>query len=99
MYLKIKFILIHKMKISEQDKTYHRELVWNNALNLLIDFDKKKFENTEYILRNQTKFINNINVNGKNKYKSVEILNTYLKSKDKNLAEQVFWNTIKNKIK
>ena len=99
MYLKIKFILIHKMKISEQYKTYHRELVWNNALNLLIDFDKKKFENTEYILRNQTKFINNINVNGKNKYKSVEILNTYLKSKDKNLAEQVFWNTIKNKIK
>lgn len=87
------------MKISEQDKTYHRELVWNNALNLLIDFDKKKFENTEYILRNQKKFINNINVNGKNKYKSVNILNTYLKSKDKNLAEQVFWNTIKNKIK
>ena len=87
------------MKISEQDKTYHRELVWNNALNLLIDFDKKKFENTEYILRNQKKFINNINVNSKNKYKSVNILNTYLKSKDKNLAEQVFWNTIKNKIK
>ena len=99
MYLKIKFILIHKMKISEQDKTYNRELVWNNAINLLINFDKNNFENTEYILRNQKKFINNINVNGKNKYKSVEILNTYLKSKDKNLAEQVFWNTIKNKIK
>lgn len=87
------------MKISEQDKTYNRELVWNNAINLLINFDKNNFENTEYILRNQKKFINNINVNGKNKYKSVEILNTYLKSKDKNLAEQVFWNTIKNKIK
>ncbi len=87
------------MKISEQDKIYHRKLIWNNALNLLTDFDKTKFENNEYILRNQTKFINNINVYGKNKYKSVEILNTYLKSEDKDLAKQVFWNTIKNKIK
>ena len=91
------------MKISEQDKTYHRKLIWNNALNLLINLNKSKvenkYENTEYILRNQKQFIHNINVNGKNKYKSVEFLNTYLKSVDKDLAEQVFWNTIKNKIK
>ena len=90
------------MKVSEQDLTYQRELIWNNAINILMEIrNNKKYkfteENNNVLLRRQKKFIHNTSVNGKNKYKSVCILRTYLKSKDKDLAEQVFWNTVKNK--
>jgi len=88
------------MKVSEQDLTYQRELIWNNCVNILVDIldDKKyKFMEDDIILRRQKKFIDTTNIRGKNKYKSVNILKTYLKTEDKGLAEQVFWNTVRNK--
>lgn len=42
----------------------------------------------------QKKYINNLELTGKNKYKSLIVFDNYFKSKDKHLAEQVFWNTI-----
>ena len=84
------------MKISEQDLIYQRQLIWNNL-------DKINNENNENFINRQKKFINNTNLNNtnlnnKNKHKSINILNTYLNSKDKDLTEQIFWNTVKNKI-
>jgi len=82
------------MTISEQDLIYQRELIWKNAENL---FTEKKMTG-KVMLSRQRKFINKSSIEGKNKYKTLTILNTYLKTKDKHMAEQVFWNTIRNKV-
>ena len=84
-------------KFSEQDRTFHRELIWKNALDL---FENRKGMTNLSIIKSQKKFINLLNMpNSKNKYKSVEILKNYLKNPNKLIAEQVFYNTMKKKIK
>lgn len=83
-------------KFTEQDRTYHRELIWNNVLEL---FEKKKSLSEKSIIKCQKRLINNLNVLGKNKYKSVEVLNNYFKNPNKLLAEQIFYNTINKKCK
>lgn len=83
-------------KLTEQDHVYHRELIWQNALDL---FNKKNGLTHISIIKSQKKFINNLNINGKKKYKSIEVLNNYFKNPNKLLAEQIFYNTIYKKCK
>ena len=82
------------MSVSEDDLTYQRELIWKNMVKLFIE----KNMTDEIMLRRQRRFINQTSVRGKNKYKTLVILNTFLKTKDKDMAEQVFWNTVKGKV-
>ena len=77
-------------KFTEQDKSYIRELVWKHAIEL---FEKKKSISPHIILKTQKRLINKYNIFGKNKYKSVKVLENYFKNPNKYLAEQIFWNT------
>lgn len=81
-------------KFTEQEKTYHRQLIWNNVLDL---FQKKNSLTHKSIIKSQKTLINNLNILGKNKYKSIEVLNNYFKNPNKLLAEQIFYNTINKK--
>ena len=81
-------------KFTEQEKTYHRQLIWNNVLDL---FQKKNSLTHKSIIKSQKTLINNLNILGKNKYKSIEVLNNYFKNPNKLLAEQIFYNTIYKK--
>lgn len=83
-------------KYTPQDCSYHRELIWENAVKL---FEKRNNMTSKSILRSQRTFINNFQLMGKNRYKTIEILNNYFKSKDKELGKQVFWNTVLKKVK
>ena len=83
-------------KYTPQERSYHRELIWENAVKL---FEKRNSMTSKCILRSQRAFINCLELTGKNRYKTVDILNNYFKSKDKNLGEQVFWNTVLKKVK
>ena len=82
-------------KIIEQDKVYHRQLTWENALDL---FNKKNGMTHKSIIKSQHKFINKLNINGKNKYKSIETLNNYFLNPNKHLAEQTFLCTLSKKL-
>lgn len=89
----------NEIKITEQDRTYFRELIWKNTLDL---FQKRKSMSPKSIISMQRKFINSFNLKGNsksNKYKTIEILETYFKSSNKLLAEQVFYNTVLKKCK
>ena len=81
-------------KFTEQEKTYHRQLIWSNVLDL---FQKKNSLTHKSIIKSQKTLINNLNILGKNKYKSIEVLNNYFKNPNKLLAEQIFYNTIYKK--
>lgn len=83
-------------KYTEQDRTYHRELIWQNAVDL---FNQKQGMTNKSIIKSQKKFINSFEMNCKNKYKTLDILNNYLKNPNKHLGEQIFWNTVNKKIK
>tara|TARA_Y100000590_G_C15220531_1_gene826050 strand:+ start:132 stop:404 length:273 start_codon:yes stop_codon:yes gene_type:complete len=82
-------------KFTEQERTYNRQLIFENVLDL---FEKKNGLTYKSIIKSQKKLINNLNILGKNKYKSIEILNNYFKNPNKLLAEQIFYNTINKKI-
>ena len=82
--------------VSEQDLTHERELIWKNLITI---FNEKKNIPDELLIRRQKKMINLTNIYGKNKFKSITVLNNYLTSKDKLLGEQVFWNTVNRKLK
>lgn len=82
-------------KLTEQERTFLRELVWKNALDL---FEKKEGLTSKSMIKIQKRFINDLNITGKNKYKTIEILNNYFKNPDHFLAEQIFYNTINKKI-
>jgi len=81
-------------KFTEQECTYHRELIWQNVLELF----EKKYLTQKSIIKSQKKFINSLNINGKNKYKSIEILSNYFNNPNKLLAEQIFYNTLNKKL-
>ena len=81
-------------KLTEQERTYHRELIWENVLELF----RKKNLTQKSIIKSQKKFINSLNIIGKNKYKSIEILNNYFNNPNKLLAEQIFYNTLYKKL-
>ena len=83
-------------KFTEQERTYHRQLILENALNL---FEKRNILSHKSIIKSQKSFINNLNILGKKKYESIELLNNYFKNPDKQLAEQIFYNTISKKCK
>lgn len=83
-------------KLSEQEKSYCRELIWKNTRDL---FEKRNSIPPSIILKMQRRYINSFNIKGKNKYKSVEILENYFKNPNKQLAEQIFWNTLYNKTR
>lgn len=85
-------------KVTEQDRTYYRELIWKNALEL---FEKRNVLPQNAIINSQMRYINSFSLKGSkksNKYKTIELLNTYFKSSNKLLATQVFYNTVLKKI-
>ena len=82
-------------KISEQERAYHRELIWLNTKTL---FQKKNSMTPKSIINSQISYINQLSIRGKNKFKSVDILRNYFNNPNKLLAEQVFWNTLNKKI-
>jgi len=85
-----------KIKVfTGQDRAYHNELIWKNLVNL---FNKKQGLTIKSFIKSQKKFIHNLNLNGKNKYKTIEIIKNYYNNPNKYLAEQIFWNTINNKF-
>ena len=83
-------------KYTPQDCSYHRELIWENTVKL---FQNRNSMSSKSILRSQYSFINGLECTGKNRYKTVDVLNNYFKTKDKNIGEQVFWNTVLKKVK
>jgi hypothetical protein len=89
-------------KTIEQDRSYFRELIWKNALDL---FERRSGMTPGSILKTQRKFINSFNLKHGNKndrrikYKTVELLDTYFKSSNEKLAEQVFYNSVLKRIK
>ena len=87
-------MLIYNVK-TEQEKTYLRELLWINVVKL---FGKKNTMNPKTIINLQKKLVNSYNILGKNKYKTVNVLVNYFNNPNKALSEQIFWNTIKNKV-
>jgi hypothetical protein len=82
-------------KLTEQECSFLRELVWKNALNL---FEKKESLTHKSLIKIQKRFINDLNITGKNKYKTIEIFNNYFKNPCPFLGEQIFYNTINKKI-
>ena len=83
---------------TEQDRTYYRKLIWENALEL---FEKRKGMSEKSIIKTQNKFINNFNIKGgkkSNKYKTIELLKNYFRSSNKPLAEQIFYNSVLKKM-
>jgi len=79
----------------EQTNSYYRQLIWENALSL---FEKKSGMTEKSIIKAQKKFINSFDsIKGKNKYKTIEVLNNYFKNPNKLLATQIFWNTFNKK--
>jgi hypothetical protein len=83
-------------KLTEQERSYHRELIWQNAYDL---YEKKSGLTHKSLIKSQKSFINSLGTLGKNKYKSIDILNNYFKNPNKHLAEQIFINTICKKVK
>lgn len=84
------------VKFTEQEYSYHRQLIWQNTLDL---FEKRNSYTVKSLIKIQKKYINNLNIIGKNKYKSIEVLNNYFNNPNKLLAEQIFYNTIQKKVK
>ena len=84
------------VKFTEQEYSYLRELIWQNTLDL---FEKRNSYTVKSLIKKQKKYINNLNIIGKNKYKSIEVLNNYFNNPNKLLAEQIFYNTIQKKSK
>lgn len=84
------------VKFTEQEYSYHRQLIWQNTLDL---FEKRNSYTVKSLIKIQKKYINNLNIIGKNKYKSIEVLNNYFNNPNKLLAEQIFYNTIQKKSK
>ena len=82
-------------KVSEQDRIYHRELIW---IHLLDCFNTNEQLTDDALLKRHKKYINTFSVNSKNKYHTVNILNNYLKNPNKPLAKQIFLSTISKKI-
>lgn len=82
---------------SEVDRIYHRELIWRNSLDL---FKKRVSLGADVIIRMHKKYINSFNLNGKNKYKSLDCLRQALHTKEscEGLAHDVFVNTANRKI-
>jgi len=83
-------------RFTEQEQTFHRECIWENALDL---FEKRKGLTYKSIIKSQKKLINSLNISGKNKYKSIDVLNNYFNNNNKLLAEQIFYNTINKKVR
>lgn len=88
---------IYECKFTEQDRSYMRELIWKNALDL---FEKRNGQSASSIIKMQRRFINELYLKGgknSNKYKSVELLQNYFKNPNKLLAQQIFYNSILKK--
>lgn len=86
-------------KYSENDRIYHRELIWQNAYNLFNLYNDEKISD-KCIINSQKQFINKFDFSkGRNKYHSIKLLEQYIKTKNKELAKQTFLNHIIKKIK
>jgi hypothetical protein len=86
------------MKVTEQDKNYFRKLIWENVYELFLTYNINT--NHKSLLKQHKKFINSFPISWNNKkHKSLIYLETFLKTKNKDLAKQQFINSIYYKIK
>jgi hypothetical protein len=72
----------------------NKELIWNNMQTL---FNLKNTMSKKTIINKQKKFINKHILSGKNKYITLTILNNYFNHPNKDLAEQIYFNTLNKK--
>tara|TARA_B110000858_G_C17608586_1_gene383412 strand:- start:307 stop:564 length:258 start_codon:yes stop_codon:yes gene_type:complete len=72
----------------------NKELIWNNMQTL---FNLKNTMSKKTIINKQKKFINKYILCGKNKYNTLTILNNYFNHPNKDLAEQIYFNTLNKK--
>ena len=87
------------MYYTEQELTMIRKDIWKNAYELFNNY-KNYQENPKSILKQQRKYINSFNIPyTKNKYKSIKYLEDFIKSPDKELGKQRFYNSIYIKVK
>lgn len=86
-----------RLKYAECDRIYHRELIWRNAYEL---YKRRGSLTPKTIIKLQTYYINSLNIQGKNKLKSVDCLRQYLHTDErvKGVAEQAFLNTLSRMI-
>lgn len=61
-------------KYTPQDRSFHHTLIWENAVKL---FEKRNIMSSKCILRSQRSFINNLELIGKNRYKTINVLENY----------------------
>ena len=86
------------MKYTEQELTLIRKMIWENAYELFLNYNLS--DNKKSIIKRHKKFINSFGISwGTKKFKSLQILNTFLNSKNKALACQQFNNSIIKKIR
>ena len=86
-----------RLKCAEYDRIYHRELIWRNAYEL---YKRRSGLTAKTIIKQQIRYINSFDFEGKNKYKSVDCLRQYLHTGElsKGIAEQTLLNTFSRKI-
>jgi len=82
---------------SEHDRHYHRELIWQNSLDLYM---KRSSLTTDVIIKMHKKYINSLSLTGKNKYKSLDCLRQVLNTKEsaEGLAHDIFLNTANKRL-
>ena len=90
-------MFLYMKKYNEYDRVYHRELVWLNAYNLVKS--KEKY-NMNTCIRLQKKFINDLDLLGPKRYKSLDIIKQYFKApaNQSGISDQILYQTIRNKI-
>lgn len=73
-----------------------RELIWENMVSCVNEYENNGMTRS-YVLNKHKKFINKLNkYNGKQKYKTLRIMNDYVKSPNTLLANVRFINTLNN---
>ena len=87
------------MKKSIQDLQYYQECLWEDLLKCYLELSTKKDINTRLLINNHKKLLNRTALFGKNKDKTLKLLNFFVSTyhKNKPQALQLFMCTLNNK--
>ena len=73
-----------------------RDLIWENLVVCINEYENNGVSSS-YIERKHKRFINKLNISGKNKYKTLRIMENYIRAPDGKMAQVIFVNTL-NKL-
>ena len=73
-----------------------RELIWDNLVACINEYENNGVT-ASYIEKKHKRFINKLNTEGKNRYKTLTLMQNYLRCPDDKMAQVVFANTL-NKL-